>query len=121
MATDALLARIGADAAYVAGRHSYYTVETHIRHLDEARLGEAWSATTQILGFDDKRLRLFHRLYAAEGRLLATGEQMLVHVDMAAGRACPADGAVLARLAPLAEAARGLPWPREAGRAVGGR
>lgn len=121
MATDALLARIGADAAYVAGGHSYYTAETHIRHLGEAKLGEAWHATTRILATDDKRLRVFHCLHGGDGRLLATGEQMLLHVDMKAGRACPAAAAVLARLAPLAEAARALPWPREAGSAVGGR
>ncbi len=121
MATDALLARIGADAEYVAGGHSYYTVETHIRHLDEARRGEAWHATTQILSADDKRIRVFHRVHAGDGRLLATGEQMLLHVDMKAGRACRADAAVLARLAPLADAARGIAWPREAGSAVGGR
>ena len=73
----------------------------------------------EILASDDKRIRVFHRLHAGDGRLLATGEQMLLHVDMKAGRACPAAGAVLARLAPLAEAARALPWPAEAGRAVG--
>jgi carnitine 3-dehydrogenase len=121
MATDALLERIGAFGAYVTAGHSYYTVETHIRHIDEARRGEGWHATTQILATDDKRLRVFHRLLAEDGRLLATGEQMLLHVDMKAGRACAADPAVLARLAPLAEEDRSLPWPREAGSAVGGR
>ena len=73
MATDALLERIGADAAYVAGGHSYYTVETHIRHLDEAKLGEAWHATTQILASDDKRLRVFHRLHAGDGTAARDG------------------------------------------------
>jgi carnitine 3-dehydrogenase len=119
MATDALLERIGAFGAYVAAGHSYYTVETHIRHLDEAKPGEAWDATTQILACDDKRIRVFHRMHAADGRLLATGEQMLLHVDMAGGRACPAAPEVLARLAPLAEGQRPLAWPPEAGRAVG--
>ena len=104
----------------MAGGHSYYTVETHIRHLDEARLGEAWHATTQILGWDDKRVRVFHRMHAGDGRLLATGEQMLLHVDMKGGRACRAAAEVVARLAPLAAAHRPLAWPDDAGRAVGG-
>ena len=60
--TDALLARIGVDAAYVAAGHSYYTVETHIMHLGEAKLGDAFHATTQILATDEKRIRLFHRI-----------------------------------------------------------
>lgn len=118
-ATDALLARIGADMAYVAGGHSYYTAETHILHRGEAKRGEAYRATTQILETDAKRIHVFHRMEAEDGRVLATGEQMLLHVDMAAGRACPAAAEVLARLAPLARAHRGLAWPREAGRAVG--
>ncbi len=120
MATDALLERIGAFGAYVTAGRSYYTVETHLRHLDEAKLGERWHATTQILATDDKRLRVFHRIHAGDGRLLATGEQMLLHVDMKAGRACPAAPEVLARLAPLAAAHRGLAWPKEAGRSIGG-
>src|SRR3546814_13737188 len=34
-ASDALLRLIGVDADYVAGGGSYFTVETHHRHLDE--------------------------------------------------------------------------------------
>ena len=38
-ATDAFLIHIGLDAGYRATGHSAYTVETHIRHLDEVRAG----------------------------------------------------------------------------------
>ncbi|MBB3773709.1 carnitine 3-dehydrogenase [Angulomicrobium tetraedrale] len=118
--TDALLRRIGVDLAYVEAGHSYYTVETHLRHLDEAKLGETLRATCQILASDDKRLHLFHRLFAGpEGREIATAEHMLLHVDTQAGRATPAPAEVLARLAPLAEAHARLPAPPAAGRAVG--
>jgi carnitine 3-dehydrogenase len=117
--TDALLGRIGVDADYLAGGHSYYTVETHIMHLGETRRGAAYHATTQILSHDEKRIRVFHRLCAADGSPLATAEQMLLHVDTKAGRACPAAPGVLAKLAPLAAAHRGLDWPRDVGRAVG--
>jgi carnitine 3-dehydrogenase len=117
--TDALLARIGVDVAYVAAGQSYYTVETHIMHLGEAKLGDPFHATTQILAADGKRIRIFHRLHAEGGRVLATAEQMLLHVDVKAGRACPAPEAVLTKLAPLAAAHRMLERPRDAGRAVG--
>lgn len=117
--TDALLARIGADADYVAGGHSYYTVETHIMHLDEAKRGDRFFSTTQILASDEKRIRVFHRLFAEDGTALATAEQTLLHVDMKAGRAAPADPAVLTKLAGLAARHRGLDWPETAGRAVG--
>ena len=39
-ASDVVLARIGAGMEYVAGGHSWYTVESHLRHLGQARLGE---------------------------------------------------------------------------------
>lgn len=120
--TDALLRLVGVDLAYVEGGHSYYTVETHLRHLDEAKLGEALLCTTQILGTDEKRLHVFHRLFAGpERREVATGEHMLLHVDNKAGRACPAPASILAKLNVLAAAHAGLPRPAEAGRAVGAK
>jgi len=118
-ATDALLARIGMDEAMLARGFSYYTVETHLRHLGEIRLGEGYVATTQIIGHDGKRIHLFHRLHHADGRLAATGEQMMLHVDTARHKACEAAPEVLAVLGELAAAHRGLPVPPEAGRGIG--
>ncbi len=123
-ASDALLRRIGVDADYVAAGGSYFTVETHIRHLDEVAALEPVTATTQVLAAEGKKLRLFHRLYhgAADetsGRLLATGEHMLVHVDLTTRSAADPAAAVAARAHELAVAHAALPWPEAAGRAVG--
>jgi carnitine 3-dehydrogenase len=118
-ATDALLARIGMDDPMLAQGFSYYTVETHLRHLGEIRLDERFYATTQIIGHDGKRIHLFHRLHHADGRLLATGEQMMLHVDTTRHKACEAAPQVLAVLGQWAEAHRGLPVPAEAGRGIG--
>ena len=117
---DAFLRHIGADLAYVAGGHSYYTAETHILHRGEARLGDALTGTVQVLAADDKRLHLFVRLLRGEDEV-ATVEQMLLHVDMAAGRACAAPEAILARLRPILAAHAALPRPAAAGRRVGER
>ena len=118
--SDALLRLIGVDMAYVEAGHSYYTVETHIRHLGEAKLGEALHATLQLIGHDDKRLHYFTRLYASDGnRLIATAEQMMVHVDAAAGKSVPAPETVLARIRAIAEAHATLPAPEGVGRHVG--
>jgi carnitine 3-dehydrogenase len=118
-ATDALLALIGMDEAMLARGFSYYTVETHLRHLGEIRLGEGYTATTQIIGHDAKRMHLFHRLHHADGHLLATGEQMMLHVDTTRHKACEAAPEVLGLLGTLAAAHRGLPVPNEAGRGIG--
>ena len=89
-ATDALLNYIGMDEAYRSGGFSVYTVETHIRHLLEIAGGEPLTVETQLLGFDEKRLRIVHKLlHASSGDELATGEHMLLHVDTEARCAAP--------------------------------
>lgn len=84
--TDALLHHIGITPEYVdEAKKSYYTVETHIQHLREIAVGEPISIETQLLKVDGKRLHLFHlmrkRNEPEQSLLLATAEQMLLHVD----------------------------------------
>jgi carnitine 3-dehydrogenase len=115
--TDALLRRIGLD---LGGGSSYFTVETHLSHLGQARAEERLHTTTQILGHDEKRLHVFHALYrTADDALLATAEQMLLHVDTQTDRVRPAAPELLARIARIAGAHAALPRPERAGRAVG--
>lgn len=115
---DAFLRHIGAGMDYVAGGHSYYTAESHIMHAGEAKLGDRLAGSVQVLAFDDKRLHLFLRI-EHEGKLVASVEQMLLHVDMKAGKACPAAPEILARMQPILEAHRALARPDAAGRHVG--
>ncbi|MDE1187854.1 MAG: thioesterase family protein [Pantoea sp.] len=118
--TDALLRLIGVDLDYVKNGHSYYTVETHIRHLGEAKLGQQLHATCQVLSADEKRLQVFHTIFNSDtGETVATAEQMLLHVDSAAGKAVAAPEKVLARVRAIAEAHASLPQPDGVGRHVG--
>ena len=48
-ATDRFMEIIGADAAYVASGFSYFTVETHLRFLDEVQAHDRLTVTTQVL------------------------------------------------------------------------
>src|SRR5215216_30258 len=115
--TDALLRLIGLD---LGSGSSYFTVETHLSHLGQARAEERVHTTTQLLGHDEKRLHVFHALYrTADDALLATAEQMLLHVDRHAGCASAAAPELLARLAAIARAHASLPRPERAGRAIG--
>jgi carnitine 3-dehydrogenase len=117
--SDALFRYIGIDATYLDAGGSYYTVETHLSHLREASAGELLHFTTQVLGFDDKRLHVFHELYrSGEEVPLATAEQMFVHVASAEARASSADPEILDRIAKIAAAHAALPWPEHAGRAI---
>ncbi|WP_227284815.1 MULTISPECIES: thioesterase family protein [Paracoccaceae] len=117
-ATDRLLLWAGMDADCVAQGHSVFTVETHIRHLGEVDIGTRIVVTTRVIDGGGKRLHVWHEM-RSRGALVATGEQMLLHVDLATRRpAAPrADvGAVLAR---ATQAHAGLPAPEGMGRAVG--
>ena len=121
-ATDQILHAIGADQAYVAAGHSYFTAETHILHQNELRAGDPMSVSTQILGSDDKRLHLFHTIKRdTDGAVAATAEQMLLHVDLTTKRVGPARPGVLARLGSLAAIDANKPRPAGMGRAVGDR
>ena len=81
-------------------------------------MGDALTGRVQVLGADDKRLQVWIEICKA-GVPIATVEQMYLHVDMDANRACPAPQVILDRLAPIAVAHAALPRPPGAGRFVG--
>ncbi|MCE9623329.1 MAG: thioesterase family protein [Actinomycetia bacterium] len=115
-ASDALFRYIGDDEAYRAAGHSFYTVETHIHYMLEVAVHEPITFTTQVLGVDAKRLHFIHSMYHGDtGDLLCTAEQMLVHVDMNAGRSAPILPNVAAALAAICEAHAHLPIPPQVG------
>jgi carnitine 3-dehydrogenase len=115
--SDTFFRFIGIDEEYRASGFSLYTVETHIRNLDEAGLGDDVHSTLRVLGVDAKRVHIAHEVFS-DDRLLATGEQMLLHVDMEAGRTAPLPEVLHARLTALAEAHAALPLPDWVGRRI---
>ncbi|MGI9293142.1 MAG: carnitine 3-dehydrogenase, partial [Pseudomonadales bacterium] len=110
-AADTVMALIGADAAYISTGMSYFTVETKIRYLDETLAGDNIYVDSQVLEGQGKKLRLLHQMYHRDGRLLASGEQLLIHVNLETRRACEPSAEVLARKEKLAAAHRHLPLP----------
>ena len=117
--SDAFFRFFGIDDGYRAAGHSLYTVETHLRNLREAREGERLSLTIQVLGTDAKRLHILHEMYRTVGGLIATAEQMLLHVDTRAGQAVPFPAPVAARLREIRTVhAAALPVPDYVGRSI---
>ena len=115
-ASDSMFTYIGDDEEYRAGGHSFYTVETHIAYLREAAEGAPLRITTRVLGVDRKRLLIYHEMFhGTNDKLLATSEQMLVHVDMAAARSVAILPDVRAALDAIATAHSSLPAPARAG------
>ena len=119
-ATDRFMEMIGCDAEYIATGGSYFTAETHIRHVDEAHAGALIDVRTQVLMGAGKKMHLWHEMYEGE-RLLATGEHFLLHVSLKDRRPCDPSDVIVAALERVASAHAKLPMPDGAGRAVGQR
>ena len=119
-ATDRLMVLIGCDADYIATGGSYFTAETHIRHLDEVHAGAQIRVETQVLAGAGKKMHLFHRMFEGD-RELATGEHMLIHVSLETRRASDPAAHIATTLQKVAEAHEALPVPEGAGKAVGVR
>ncbi|WP_348720806.1 carnitine 3-dehydrogenase [uncultured Candidatus Puniceispirillum sp.] len=117
-ASDTLLRMIGVTPEYVEAGGSYFTVETHIRHLDEVTAQEHIHATTQVIHGEGKKLHLFHSLMHEDGRLLATGEHLFLHVDMNSRASSLPEPSVAEALAKIAAAHAKLPLPNGSGRAI---
>lgn len=119
-ATDALMERIGLDAdSRGQSGNSLFTLEAHINYLHEVKLGiEVW-VQTQIVGFDHKRLHVYHSLHRAGfDDALAASEQMLLHVDLAGPKSTPFSELSLALLERVMKLQQDLPAPTWLGRLI---
>ncbi|MDP2495120.1 carnitine 3-dehydrogenase [Shimia thalassica] len=117
-ASDRLMEIIGCDQDYIATGGSFFTAETHIRHIDETHLGSRIEVRTRVLMAEGKKMHLWHEMYAGD-KLLATGEHILIHVSLETRRPAPFSPEIAANLAMISEAQSGLPAPEGAGRYVG--
>lgn len=82
-AADTVLRLCGADEAYVASGGSFFTVDCHISYRNETLPGETVRCVTSIAPMDGKKLKLSHEMRRANDEtVLASADQLLVHVDM---------------------------------------
>ena len=117
-ATDRFMEIIGCDAEYIANGGSFFTAETHIRHLGEVHFGDVIEVRTQVLMAEGKKMQLWNEIYVGD-QLAATGEQMLIHVSLETRRPAPFSPEIAANLAKIVAAQADLPEPDGKGRAVG--
>ncbi len=120
-ATDKLFDFVGVGADYLEARgQSMFALEAHVTYQRELHLGDPLRVTTQLLGFDAKRLHFFHHMYhGGQGFLAATSEWLGMHIDMKARRSAPFPEDIAARLADIGAAHADLPRPPEVGRVIG--
>ena len=118
--SDAFFRFFGIDEAYRATGFSLYTIDTRIHNLRECSAGDRLDFSLQLIDLDEKRLHIFHEMRnAATGEVLATGEQLLMHVDMKAGRATPLPPELFHRLSAILQAHSVLPKPKTVGAVLG--
>ncbi|MGQ7792735.1 thioesterase family protein [Faunimonas sp. B44] len=117
---DQAFATIGLGPEYVRARAlSYFTVELHVCYLRELTAHAPVIGTAQLLGHDDKRMRLYLELtHAEEGWVAASAEELFLHVDLTSRRAAPFPADIRARLTAMQAAHAALHWPERAGRPI---
>lgn len=90
-----------------------YTVETHLRYLDEVRGPAEIEIESLILGVDAKKVQVGHIMHV-DGGVRATFECLMLHYDTRQGATAPFPAAALEAM----QAAVPDPIPDWAGRAV---
>ncbi len=117
-ASDRFMELVGCDADYIASGGSYFTAETHIRHLAEALAGDRIEVRTHLLMGEGKKMHLFHTMYRGE-EPVATGEHMLIHVSLETRRPSAPSARIEANMARISAAQAELPRPEGVGRYIG--
>jgi carnitine 3-dehydrogenase len=116
---DAFFRYIGIDEEYRAAGHSLYTSQTHLHHRQEVSLGDPLVMTLQLLDHDHRRLHIYHEMRNGKtDALVAMAEQLLVHVDMEAGRSADMPDDLYQRVAAIHRAHAVLPQPDVVGHPI---
>ena len=74
-----------------------YTVETHLRYLNDVRMPASMEIETLMLGILPKKIWFAHRMLV-DGKLCATAEFMTLHYDTREGRTREMPGEIQAAL-----------------------
>ena len=118
-ATDEFMKIIGCDETYVKNGSSFFTVETHIRHLAETKIGETMLVETQLISANGKKMHLFHTMRNKNGVIAASGEHMLIHVSLKTRSASEPSSDIRKGLDLILSKHANLPPPQGLGAAVG--
>lgn len=120
LATDHFLERINLGWSYLEKDNgSTFTAEMNVSYVTEVHLDAPLAFTTQLIGFDDKRVHYFHQMFhAEEGFLAATNECLSLHVDMSVRKVAPIPPAQRELLREIQDSQAHLPVPERVGRVM---
>ncbi len=118
-ALDVFFRSIGFSNDYLATGRSLYTLESHIRYINESKVGDEIVVTAQVIALDDKKVHMHSVMSQTDGTIVATGEHIYLHVDTKLKKSCPIGTELLVLLEPIAKAHANLSRPEGVGRFVG--
>ena len=103
-AAEAVMAAVGADEDYITTRQmSYFTVETTIKYLAETHAGEEVIVETRVTEGAGKKLRCLHEMKRkSDGEIMASCDQLMLHVSLETRRTCAPPEDVAGKVAALA-------------------
>ena len=119
-AGEAFFAQVGLSEKHAEKTgDSWMVLEAHLTYQQEAMPHDELEIRSRLLDLSGKRLQLFQSMFRkADGTLLASNEQMILHVNLWQRRSIPFSAPIMARLQALYEKQRKLERPPETGRCI---
>jgi acyl-CoA thioester hydrolase len=118
-ASDGLQDYLGLTLEHIKNTgETLFTVESHLAYIQEIGLGETVTVTTQVLETDNKRVRIFHRMFNDDNELLATVEMLFLCYNLQAKKVANFSAMMAQSLAKIEADQAQIPWPDSAGKGI---
>lgn len=118
-ANEVLLEALGLSADYQAAtQHAMFTVEAHLRYLDEVGPDARLRAETLLVDASSKRVRVHTTVLRDGDHPVLTGEYLFLHVDQRAGKVVPMPPDRERAVTEMAQAHAEIPRPGHLGRGI---
>lgn len=120
LATEVLFDAFGMNQSYRdATGCSTFSGDIHVYYKRELHEGDAFTVTSKLLGFDDKRIRYMLQMYRGDdGSDVAVMEAISLHVDLTERRVCPLREPLISGLRAIEESQGSFEVPPEIGRTI---
>ena len=119
-ATDVFLDYLGLTSEFRSQNNaSTFAGAMHVNYLGEVKEADKVRVTTQLLGYDTKRIHYFHHMYHVdEGYLAATSELLSLYMDMELRRVANMPEVIKQRLQEVYGIHSSLALPEQAGHVI---
>lgn len=120
---EAFFDLVGVGRSYSAAHGcAMFVVESHFTYQREVVAGDPLVIRLQLLDRDRKRIHVFLEIYhETEQFLVATSEQIAVHVDLGSRKSLSMPAAVMDQLSEILDAHLRIARPKEVGHKIGMR